>query len=675
MNTKFLCWIMRAALCVALLLAFACESVDIVIDGPENTENTENPENQENTGDEDDGNSSLPDEGKDDEGKSDENEEDKDDTTDPDVTPTPEPDRSVERWDGEWALDMASDVVGSSNDFYYELNTFATRVEVTYANSSASVSCDNGDVVSHVDGAYVTLDLSKVSGVEVVVSGTTADGGLKIYSDNKYKLLLNGSDIRSQRGPAINSQSKKRVFVHLAEGTTNRLRDCAVYGEDSYTLPGVYNEDRKGAFFAEGNIIMSGYGALVVEGEYKHAIVTDGCYYQRPGVTVAITKTAKNGIHAKGDSDDGTGVVIAGGMLIANVSSVAGKGIKCDGDVVVSGGELRITTSGDATYDSESSDTSSSAAIKSDATTRIEAGVLRLSSSGTGGKGISTDGALIVDGGQIEITTSGGQYKYSSQLTSSPKGIRADGDITINGGSINIQVTGKSEGSEGLESKGTLTFNGGEVVIKAYDDAINAAKAINMNGGKVYAHATNNDGIDTNGTLTINGGLMIGVGTTDPEGGIDVDNTTSFKVNGGTAIGLGGTMMGKPSTASTQCSVVYGGVSASVGRKIALLDASGNVLIVFEAPIQMNSSTLFFTTPELLTGSSYTISADGTLSNYADWWQCWYSGGEWTAATELTSFTVSSVVTSIGSSGGPGGGGGGGGGDWPGGGGGWPGRP
>lgn len=578
--------------------------------------------------------------------------------------PAPDADLSITAWNGDWATDVGNDAVGTDKDFFYELNTFSNTVVVTYNGSTASVESSNSSIKSYVTGAYIALDMTSVSGVEVIVKGKSSDGGLKIYSENKYKLTLNGVDLTSKRGPAINSQSGKRVYLHLSNGTTNRLTDCATYGDDHYTMAGSANEDRKGALFTEGHIIVSGYGALVVAGKYKHAIVTDGYYYQRPGATVAVTEAVKNGIHVKGDSDDAIGTKIAGGLIYATVSGTAGKGIKCDMDIEIAGGKLNITTSGNATYDSEDKDTSSASCLKSDTNIKIKGGKLVLKSSGTGGKGISSDADLIIDGGTIDISTTGGQYKYSSQLTSSPKGIRADGNITINGGNLNISVTGKSEGSEGLESKDTITFNGGDVIINAYDDGINASKAMIVNGGRVYAHATNNDGIDSNGTITINGGLFIGIGAGNPEGGIDVDSNTLY-INGGYVLGIGGGMMGKPATSSKQYSVVYGGASVTSGQRIALLDASNNMLFSFESPITM-SATLCFSTPDIKSGSTYTVASGGSVSNYSECWQGWYSDGTWSSGSTLTTFTPSSVVTSIGSSsgGGPGGGGG-----WPGGGG------
>ena len=460
---------------------------------------------------------------------------------------TPDFDPTITGWDGQKADDAALDVVGTNEDIYWEANTFGSNggvtVTVAYSGSSASVNTSDNSVICYTDGAYVTIDMltNSVKNVEIVVSGKSDDGQLKIYGEKKFKLTLSGVELTSSKGPAINDQCKKRAFVHLAEGTTNRLTDAASYSEEPRYLNGgsSASEDRRGCFFSEGNLIFSGTGVLVVEGNYKHGIVTDGYFYMRPGVTLAVTGAAKNAIHVKGDEDDGIGVYMAGGLVYANVSSTAGKGIKTDLDAEIAGGKLLLNTSGNATYDSDEKDTSSSAGIKTDGSVIISGGTHTLKSTGTGGKGINADKEVRVSGSETTVTTTGGKFYYSQSLTSSPKGVKADGDITISGGKLNISVTGVSDGSEGLESKATLAVTGGEVYVYAYDDAINAASAINISGGKVYAYASNNDGIDSNGSLVISGGLVIGVGTSAPEGGIDCDNSNSFRIDGGTVIGMG----------------------------------------------------------------------------------------------------------------------------------------
>lgn len=75
----------------------------------------------------------------------------------------------------------------------------------------------------------------------------------------------------------------------------------------------------------------------------------------RPGVTIAVTGAEKNALHAK------EGVQIDGGLLYACVAGEVSKWIKTDGDIVVKGGVVRLYTTGDACYDADAADTSSSA--------------------------------------------------------------------------------------------------------------------------------------------------------------------------------------------------------------------------------------------------------------------------------------------------------------------------
>lgn len=571
----------------------------------------------------------------------------------------PDFDETIHDYDGERATD--SDTPGTDEDIYWEANNFKTKITVAYSGSTAEVVCSESKVQSHVSGAHVVIDMETggVSGAEIEISGKSDDGSLKIYGGKKYKLTLNGVELSSKRGPAINSQCKKRCFVHLADGTVNRLTDAAAYADDTWYIDGSTSagEDRKGCFFAEGHLIFSGRGVLVVAGRQKHGIATDGYMYTRPGSTIAVTEAAKNGIQVKGDEGDDMGLTVTGGLLYVNVASEAGKCIKSDLHADIRSGKLDLNTSGNAVYDTSERDTSSAAGIKTDGDIRISGGEMTVKSTGTGGKGLNADGMLTVSGGTTTLTTSGGQYKYSSSVTSSPKGVTAEGDIHITGGTLNISVTGRSEGSEGLESKSTLTIDNGRVYSYAYDDAINADKAVVINGGRVYAYAVNNDGIDSNGTLTLNGGLVIASGSAAPEEGFDCDRSTDFTVTGGTLIGTGGAAIAPSTATTTQRTVIYNGISATKDELLAILDASGKPILVYALPRSMNSMALFVSTPDIAAGAAYSVVKGGSVSGSGDEWCGWYSGGTWSGGSQVGTFTSSSMITTIGNSSGPGGGG------------------
>ena len=574
---------------------------------------------------------------------------------------SPDFDSQILPYQGQTATDADKDIVGTDEDIFWEANKFKNKVTVNYSGESASVETDCVDIITNVNGSHVVIDMltNSVSGVEINISGKSDNGSLKIYGEKKALLNLNGVELTSQTGPAINNQCKKRLFVNLASGTENKLTDAAKYSDDHYYLNGntSESEDRKGCLFSEGNLIFSGTGSLIVAGKQKHGIASDGYMYVRPGVTIAVTEAAKNAIHIKGDKSDDIGVIIAGGLIYTLSESEAGKGIKTDYHVDIRGGQLDLNTKGDAIYDEDENDTSSAAGIKTDGNVIISGGTISIKSCGTGGKGINADGDLNVTGGETTVVTTGGKYVYNAalDLDSSPKGIKAEGNITIEDGTLNIMVKGASDGSEGLESKSDLTVNGGSIYVYAYDDAINAAKSITVNGGKIFAYAINNDGIDSNGTLTFNGGLTISNGSTAPEEAFDCDRSNNFTVNGGTLIGIAGSAI-SPSNSSNQKTVIYNGIQFAKGQTLAILGDDGKPIMAYTIPRSLNGS-LFFSSKDLKDGATYQVCSNGNITGATDEWNGWHNGGSWSDGSKIGSFTINGTVTTVGTSSGPGGGG------------------
>lgn len=574
--------------------------------------------------------------------------------------------------------------------------TFVNAVTIAFSGTTATVtnpfSSDGVTVVA--DGANVVITSTNQSTeVNYVLSGSTSSGSVKIYSDYKFGIGLNGVDIISADGPAVNIQSGKKVSVTMVGGTSNRLIDGT-----TYTASG--DEDMKGTFFSEGQLIFDGAGSLQVQGRYKHGIVSDD-YIRIKGGTVKVAGAAKDAIHANdyvridggtinlvstgdgieceegyieinggtisinsadGDaiktsySDTDTSItpyiIVNGGTLDVTISGKASKGLKSKGDITITAGTLNFTSTGDAYYDTDDADISSSAAIKADGNFLMQGGSVTITSSGSGGKGINIDGTLTVDDGIISVTTTGDQFKYQNDDTAA-KAIKSDGNLTVNGGTITIK-TSKTE-AEGLESKATLTINGGTIEIEAYDDCINASNHIAINGGNVYCYSQTNDGIDSNGTLTIAGGTIISSGTTAPEEGFDCDNNT-FKITGGTLVGFGGATSTPTSSVSTQYSVIYG-ATGTANQLIHIESADGTSIITVKVPRAYSSQmTMLFSTPAIKSNTSYTIYTGGSTSGGTDFHGL-YSGTTYTKGTSAKTFTTSSVVTTVGSVSSGGGGG------------------
>lgn len=520
----------------------------------------------------------------------------------------PEFDYAIAEWNGEKATDAALDIPGNDAGIYYEANTFSHKVTITYDGANAIVESSNSNIISHIEGAYVTIDMltNLVSNVEIILQGETTDGALKVYGKSKYKLTLNGVNIESQRGAAINNQCKKAVFVHIADGTTNTLTDAQEYTDDTYYINPSAEEDRKACFFSEGNMLFSGTGILKIASRYNHALATDDFLNIRPGVTLVITEAAKNCIQVKGDAKANLGINIMGGLIYANIASTAGKAIKCDLGVNILGGQLLLNVSGNSEYDSAENDTSSAACIKTDTNLSISGGKHTLKSTGTGGKGINTDGTITINGGETSVSTSGSEYIYSSTLSSSPKAIKADGNITINSGTFNISASSNSDGAEGLDCGGTLFINGGETFVHAYDDAVKVSTDIAISGGKIYAYSQTKDGIDTNGSFIISDGTAVGIGSGNRRSGINASESSQFIINGGNVISLGG-MLQVQSPTSLQDGTTCKNITAKAGETLSIVaDSDKQTILSLQLPRDINKEVILFSTPKVSKTNTYT---------------------------------------------------------------------
>lgn len=340
------------------------------------------------------------------------------------------------------------------------------------------------------------------------------------------------------------------------------------------------------------------------------------------------------------EEDTGT-ATISGGTLNLSTSAPATKCLKADGKFIMTGGELTALVSGKGVWDSAKTKTKAAACVSADEGVEISGGTLNLTATGSGGKGVNTDSEMIMSDGELNISTTGGIFAYvngveydnytgntdrlDSDAKSSPKGVKADGNITIDGGTINIITTGK--GAEGIETKSELTINDGKVYVKAYDDAINSAADMYIKGGELTVISTNNDGLDSNHNIYLEGGYVRAFGARSPECGIDANDEEGYTVifTGGTLIGAGGSNSVPSKSTSTQ---PYLGLTNSLraGDTVTVKDGD-EVLATFVVPDDYTASgtsgggnrpggssgkSLVITCPGLTNGASYTVTYGST---------------------------------------------------------------
>lgn len=483
----------------------------------------------------------------------------------------------------------------AGDEDYIENTTFDKTITITFSTTGdASVSGDDDAIIS-ISGNDVIATNNTSNVIRYVLTGETSDGFFKLYSTKKQAIVLNGISITNPDGAAINNQSKKRTFIVLNDGTTNSLTDGTNYSDATD------DEDMKACFFSEGQLVFSGRGSLDVDANCKAGIRSDDYVRTLPGTNIYVDASSGNGIRGN------DAVIVTGGVINVNITGTADKGISTDGEVRIDGGRTSILTSGGYEYDSDDSDYTACAGIKADSVININGGELNIKSTGTGGKGLNCDAKININDGTIRIITTGKRQK-DSKGSVSPKGIKADGDITVNGGQTQIRLEGTGDGTEALESKGEIHVEAGTVECYSYDDAINSAGNLYIDGGYVYARATNNDAIDANKNLYINGGVVIAEGASQPECGIDAAEGYSAFINGGTVIAVGGGMQAI-SSSSKQASI---SVSASMGTTIGLLDGT-KAILGYTTPSSNSGTALMISSPSFQSGSSYTLRAGCTL--------------------------------------------------------------
>ncbi len=510
-------------------------------------------------------------------------------------------------------------------------------VSVVYNGASASVTVA-GNIAQYLtittSGAHVNIAQSEAVAEEITytLSGSSEDG--EFYMEGSYKAtvelhsltLTNKTPVTS--GAAVHIQNGKRIKVKVLEGTTNILEDCA-------------SGSQKGAFYVKGHPEFSGKGTLHVTGNLKHAIKS-GEYIELKEATLKVTKAAGDAVNCgqyflmksgvldlSGMQDDGvqcdiddtdtgsTGetadhededsgnIYIEGGTISINTPGIATKGLKSEGDLVVKGGVLTITTTGNGKWDDEDVKTKAAACLGSDQKVVISGGTLTLTSTGAGGKGINCDAAFEMSGGDVTIVTKGALYYHNgttentnytgntdnvnSDYYSSSKGVKADGEIVISGGRINVSTAGRN--AEGIESKTSILISDGEVIVNSYDDGLNVGgdgSDLIISGGYVYSRAMNNDGIDGNGNVYVKGGLVYAVGANSPEVAIDANSEEQKKlyVQGGTLIAVGGLESGAQISGGT-CKQT---TSMTANSWYALYNGS-ELVAAFKTPESSSSSS------------------------------------------------------------------------------------
>ena len=323
--------------------------------------------------------------------------------------------------------------------------TVVHTVTVTFSGETATVDLGHAPNVAYtIDGAHVSIVSTNTKNeLEFVLQGESSQGSLTYQGALKCKFYLNGLNLKSDRGAALDIECGKRVDLVLNDGTDNILADAA-------------GGLQKAALYCKGHLEVSGSGSLTVSGNSKHAIATkEYMELKKSTGKITVDKAVSDAMHI------GQYFLMNGGTLI--ISGQGGEGIQVeintlDDDITpdpekennglffVRGGKLNITASADC-----------SKGIKAPSDMIVSGGTFAIKATGDGSKGISVSGNMTINQDDnptvMVINATGSIYEDEDEDETYCMCMKIKGNLTITAG--NVTVTNKGVGTRGIQYGGT----------------------------------------------------------------------------------------------------------------------------------------------------------------------------------------------------------------------------
>ena len=343
-----------------------------------------------------------------------------------------------ESTDSENAMESASDI-----NFDLELTESTIDTEFTDREKSGSYKASEAvkitlnKTTATVSGSGAKADGSTITITEegvYIVSGTLEDGQIIVDASDsdKVQIVLDGVHINCETNAAIYVREADKVFITLAENSSNTLGGGNEYTQiDDNTVDGV--------IFSKSDLVCNGTGSLTIEADYKHGIVSKDDLVITGG-TYKIT-AADNGITAKDQ------LKILDGSFDIDAANSAVKAKNADnaelGNIYIAGGIFTIEAEQD---------------------------------------GFHATGSIVVDDGTITVN-------------SGDDGFHAELDTIIRGGTILVEKSNEGlEGKRVVVNGGDITVNASDDGINAANSGDDGANAANSGDGGVNAANSGDDG-------------------------------------------------------------------------------------------------------------------------------------------------------------------------------------
>ena len=469
----------------------------------------------------------------------------------------------------------------SSADMFTERDLAGTYEE----SGAVYVTLSDDGITGETDGVVIDGQMVTITAEGTYIfSGTLSEGQIVVDADNaKVQIVFDNVDITCASSAAVYVKSAEKVFVTLAEGSQNTLRNT-----DEYVAIDDNNIDA--VIFAKSDLTLNGTGSLTIISAEGHGIVSKddlkiiGGTYDitaaghalsgKDSVRIAdgtfILTAEKDGIHAENADDEEKGYIyIADGDFTITSD---GDGMDASNIVQIEDGTLDITAGGGSanslkTHESDvpggpgggmpqngeklDGESMPQMGEKPDGENMTEMGKRpdgttppekpsQTDQSDTADETAAPDNATDHQSSSAETT----EDTTTDESGTSTKGIKAGGGMYLNGGTYQIDSADDS-----IHSNANITIADGTYTLATGDDGVHADDALIVNGGTITVTESyegleglavtindgtiditaSDDGINTAGEkMELNGGYIHILA-----GGDGVDSNGDLTINGG----------------------------------------------------------------------------------------------------------------------------------------------
>ncbi len=412
---------------------------------------------------------------------------------------------------------------------YIQINGGTITVLCDSADAKG-LNCDN-NLTINAGTVNVTVNGDQSKGIKTKQRMSMLGGSVTINANGSYALEALGSGY----DPSYCTGIKANDYAGVAGSVTINC-PAANVGAKGISADGIITIN--GGTY---NITVNGTGAAYTNASGVRDTFSSACIKSNSNVSISGTVTVTNtGVNGKGITCDSSVTINAGAVLTATVSGTRSKAVKTDGDLTVNGGTIDITASGATGVNG--SDTSYCAGFKTDGISTFNGGdiTINCTSTNNGGRCISADGRLYINGGTFDLTTSG-NGEGGSTRGFSPACIKADSNVFITGGDIVCTSTGRGGRGIKVDGKleiGTLGANDSNLVMSIYTSGANVVSSGGGmgpgGGGSSSSYKGAPKGIKALGKLVVNSGMIrVYCSQTTSATAEGIESKDSININGG----------------------------------------------------------------------------------------------------------------------------------------------